>query len=97
MRVAVDSSVLVGLINPFDTWRQQALSLREALIAAHSELVYFDCVAAEAASAAVRRLHEKGRFADVPALLERLQTQAPRETLTWILPDTPRLYQACSS
>ena len=94
MRVVVDSSVLVGLINPFDTWHQQALVLREALIAANSELIYFDCVAAEAASAAVRRLHEKGRFADVPALLERLQTQAPRETLTWILPDTQRLYQA---
>jgi len=54
--------------------------------------LYFDCVAAEAVSAAARRLHEKGRSADVADLLDRLKTQVPIETITWILPDAPRLY-----
>jgi hypothetical protein len=32
MRVAVDSSLLVGLINPADRWRGQAVTLRNALL-----------------------------------------------------------------
>ncbi|MFQ6016157.1 MAG: hypothetical protein ACE5NP_12040 [Anaerolineae bacterium] len=87
MKVAVDSSVLVALVNPRDRWRDQALALRDALLATGAELLYFDCVATEALSAAVRRLHEKGRSADVEALLDRLNAQVPDETITWILPD----------
>ena len=94
MRVAVDASVLVGLINPHDLWRNRALDLRDALLTTGNELVYFDCVAAEAISAAARRLREKGRVADVEALLDRLSAQVPVETITWILPDVPRLYLA---
>jgi len=50
MKVAVDASVLVGLINPRDHRRLQAMELHDALIAAEAELVYFDCVIAEAIS-----------------------------------------------
>ena len=52
MRVAVDSSVLVALINPRDLWRQNAVALRAALLAREAELVHFDCVAAHVISAA---------------------------------------------
>jgi predicted nucleic acid-binding protein len=69
LRVAVDSSVLVGLINPRDLWRDRALALRDALLTAGAELLYFDCVVTESISAAVRRLHEKGRSAEVEPLL----------------------------
>ncbi len=86
--------MLVGLLNPRDLWRDRAFALRDKLLAAGNELIYFDCVAAEAISAAARRLHEKGRTADVKALLDRLNVQVPVETLTWILPDVPRLYPA---
>ncbi len=92
MKVAIDSSVLVALINPRDLWRDQALVLRDALLAASDELLYFDCVAAESVSAAARRLYEKGLSAEVEALLDRLNVEVPRNTLTWILPDAPRLY-----
>lgn len=92
MRVAVDSSVLVGLLNPRDLWRDQALALRDTLLGSGAELLYFDCVAAEAISVATRRLHEKGRLADVGPLLDRLESQVPNETITWILPDVPHLY-----
>ena len=92
MRVAVDSSVLVGLINPRDLWRGRALALRDALLATGADLLYFDCVVTESISAAARRLHEKGRLAEVEALLDRLNDQVPGDTITWILPDVPHLY-----
>jgi predicted nucleic acid-binding protein len=92
MQAVIDSSILVALLNPRDLWRVQALSLQDALLDAGVTPVYFDCVVAEAISAAVRRLHEKGRVAEVQALLDRLSAQVPRDMLTWILPDVPRIY-----
>ena len=92
MKITIDSSVLVGLINPHDLWRDRAIALRDGLLASGAELFYFDCVAAEAISAAARRLHEKGRSAEVESLLDRLDAQVPGDTITWILPDVPRLY-----
>ena len=92
MQVAIDSSVLVGLINPRDLWREEALTLREALLNSGAELLYFDCVVTESVSAAARRLHEKGRLTEIEALLDRLDAQVPNETITWILPDVPDLY-----
>jgi predicted nucleic acid-binding protein len=93
MRVAVDASVLVGLINPLDHRRLQAMKLRDALIAAEAELVYFDCVVAEAISTVARRLEEKTRHAEIKVVLDRLNAQIPTDSLTWILPDVPRLFR----
>lgn len=94
MEVVIDSSVLVGLLVPTDLWHAQAVALWEAIKAAGHVGLFLDCVAAEAISAAARRLREKGRVADVEALLDRLSAQVPVETITWILPDVPRLYLA---
>ena len=92
MEIAIDSSVLVALLDSRDIWRAQALALLDALLNAGATPVYFDCVAAEAISAATRRLHEKGRAAEVHALVDCLKVQVPLDTLTWILPDVPKLY-----
>ena len=92
MEIAIDSSVLVALLDSRDIWRAQALALLDALLNAGATPVYFDCVAAEAISAATRRLHEKGRAAEVRALVDCLKVQVPLDTLTWILPDVPKLY-----
>jgi predicted nucleic acid-binding protein len=56
------------------------------------ELSYLDCVVAEAISTAIRRLYEKGRLAEIEALFDRLNVQVPVDTITWVLPDVPRLY-----
>lgn len=90
--IVVDSSVLVALLDPHDIWRAQATALVAALLEADVKPVYFDCVATEAVSAAARRLCEKNRAAEVPALLDRLNAQVPLDALTWILPDVPDLY-----
>ncbi len=93
MRIAVDSSVLVALINPRDLWRDQAVALRQAMLDVEAELIYFDCVVTESVSAAARRLHEKNREGEVRALLTRVDTQVPYSNITWILPDVPDLYK----
>jgi predicted nucleic acid-binding protein len=92
MRIVVDASVLVALLNPHDLWRTQAVALMDALLSAELTPVYFDCVVAEAVSASARRLHEKMRASEVQDLMSSLDSQVPRDMLTWILPDVPRLY-----
>lgn len=97
MKIAVDSSALVGLINPTDHWRDQAVLLRQSLLDVGGELLYFDCVVAEAVSAAIRRLYEKRRQNAIDDLLQRLETFVPADMITWVLPDAPRLYPAIIS
>jgi len=92
MKVAVDSSVLVALLDPRDVWRDQSVAIDSALLDAGITPVYFDCVAAEAISAASQRLQEKDRATEVPALIDRLNDRVPHKNLTWILPDVPAFY-----
>lgn len=92
MEIAIDSSVLVGLLVPNDIWHTQAVALWEAIKAAGHTGYYFDCVAAESISTSVRRLYEKGYVADVETLFDRLDDHVPADAITWILPDVPRLY-----
>jgi len=93
MKVAVDTSVLVGLINPLDHRRPESMALHDALIAASVELVYFDCVAAEAISVVARRLEEKHRSEEVKATLDNLERQINETSICWILPEVPRLFK----
>lgn len=92
LQIAVDSSVLVALLNPQDLWRTQAIDLQAALLANGVELLYFDCVVTEAISTATRRLYEKGDRANVDDLLNRLMKQVPLDTITWIFPEVQRMY-----
>jgi predicted nucleic acid-binding protein len=92
LRVAVDASVLVALINPTDLWRSRAISLKQALLERQAELVYFDCVVIEAISAMTRRLQEKKRGEDTALLVGHLTEQVPVEEITWILPTVQRFY-----
>jgi predicted nucleic acid-binding protein len=92
MDVAIDASILVALLNPNDLWHNQAIDLRNALERTGATPVYFDCVAGEAVSTATRRLRDKKRVDEIIPLLNRLETQVAPETLTWILPYVPHLY-----
>jgi predicted nucleic acid-binding protein len=92
VEIAIDSSVLVGLLVTNDIWYARATELWTAIERDGHTGVVFDCVVAETVSVAVRRLREKGYVTDIPAFLSRLSTEIPREVLTWILPDVPRLY-----
>lgn len=92
MQVAIDSSLLVGLLVPNDLWHPRAVALQDALAASGHTVLYFDCVAAESASVAARRLHERGLGTEIGTLMARLEVHVPPASITWILPDVPRLY-----
>jgi len=91
--IAIDSSLLVGLIYPDDNWHSRSITLWNAIKTSRHLSVFFDCVAAEATSAAIRRLHEKKRPSfEIENLFNQLNTYVSPDSITWILPDVPRLY-----
>ena len=92
MLIGIDTSVIVGLLDARDHWHPAATSLKSTLIAVGLEPVYFDCVLAEAVSTLTRRLREKRRAEELSTLLDHLLNTFPEQTLTWILPDSQRLY-----
>jgi predicted nucleic acid-binding protein len=90
--VAIDTSVLIGLIDARDVWHHAALQLETALHVAQWTPVHFDCTMTEALSTLARRLREQRRVQELPELFTRLEATLPPAQLTWLLPDVPRLY-----
>jgi predicted nucleic acid-binding protein len=91
-RVGVDTSVLIGLLDPQDVWHGPAVALKQALQAYRAEVAVFDCVLAEAVSTMARRIHEQRRSADLDFLLTRIRDDYPTDDILWVLPDVPVLY-----
>ena len=58
-----------------------------------ARLVYFDCVVNEAVSVLARRAKERKHVDQFPDLLERLSSQVPQESITWISVAIRRLYR----
>jgi len=91
-KVGIDTSVLIGLLDPKDVWHDAATALKEALQGHQAEIAVFDCVLAEAISTMARRIHEQRRAADLKHLLSRILTDYPLDDILWVLPDVPALY-----
>ena len=90
--IAIDTSVLVGLLNPRDVWHQRAQILHNAILQANVTPTYFDCAVSEAIGTAIRRLQEKHLNHEMLPLFDFLHMLLPQRKLTWIFPDVPRLY-----
>ena len=93
-RALVDSNVLIAHVNTNDSLHKAALALVEMAAQAKIEVVYFDCVVAESLSVIARRLEEKKRMNEFGALADRLFEIAPEESLEWLFPEVPRLFDA---
>jgi len=93
IRIAIDTSVLVGLLDRKDVWHGQSVALKEVLKREGTEIAIFDCVLAEAISVMVRRIREQRRNANLNDLLRRLEDSCPTSDILWILPDVPVLYE----
>jgi len=91
-KVGIDTSVLIGLLDPKDVWHDAATALKEALQGHQAEIAVFDGVLAEAISTMARRIHEQRRAADLKHLLSRILTDYPLDDILWVLPDVPALY-----
>ena len=65
IQIGIDTSVLIGLLDPKDIWHQQEMALKQALIARDADIAVFDCVLAEAVSTMARRIHEQRRVDDL--------------------------------
>lgn len=81
---AIDTSVVVALIDAHDKWHAHAVTLRNALVAAGMKPVYFDCVINEAIGVIGRRAEEQRRSEQFERLLNGLLTLIPAQTITWI-------------
>jgi len=92
IQIGIDTSVLIGLLDPKDIWHQQAMALKQALIAHDADIAVFDCVLAEAVSTMARRIHEQHRDDDLDRLLGRIVSDYPADDVLWVLPDVPVLY-----
>lgn len=92
IRIGIDTSVLIGLLDPVDIWHQPAEALVRGLVEIDANMAVFDCVLAEAISTMARRIHEQRRQQDLELLLERIGRKFPVEELLWVLPDVPALF-----
>ena len=91
-RAAIDTNLVVTLVDSRDHWHPNAQALREALQGSAADLVYLDPVLNEAVSVLARRAHEQGRPSQFPDLLDALTHQVPPEAITWVSAETQRLY-----
>lgn len=91
IKVGIDTSVLIGLLDTKDIWHSPVTALKDALQAREVDVVLFDCVLAEAISTMARRIHEQRRTANLDQLITRITTDDLRQDILWILPDVPTL------
>jgi predicted nucleic acid-binding protein len=92
IKIGIDTSVLVGLLDPKDVWHKKATALKQSLKAHRADVAVFDCVLAEALSTMARRIYEQRRISDLDQLLTRMLTDYPKDDILWVLPDVPILY-----
>jgi len=90
--VGIDTSVLIGLLDPKDIWHEGATTLKDALQERKAKIAVFDCVLAEAISTMARRVHEQRRSVDLDDLLHRVLAGYARDDILWVLPDVPALF-----
>jgi len=81
IRVGIDTSVVVGMLDSGDIWHAPAARLHESLKVQEADVAIFDCVLAETISTLARRLHEKRRDADLDRLIEHLLSGFPTEDI----------------
>lgn len=92
IQIGIDTSVLIGLLDPKDVWHEPATALKQALVAHGADVAVFDCVLAEAISTMARRIHEQRRMVDLDRLVARILADYPTDDILWVLPDVPVLY-----
>jgi predicted nucleic acid-binding protein len=92
-QAALDTNVLVALVDSHYKWHARAIALRDALKAEEVDVVYFDPVINEAVSVLARRSEEQKRSEQFGDLLNTLMQQVSVQNVTWLSSETLRLYE----
>ena len=92
MKIAIDTSLLVGLLVPNDSWHEKSLSVWEIIRADSHEPIFFDCVALETISIVSRRLNEKGLSSEFKPFLLKMTHEVPKVLITWLFPEMQDWY-----
>src|SRR5262245_65069618 len=90
--VALDTNVIVTLVDDRDTWHTVAVAIRDALLKPQIQLIYFDCVFNETLGVIGRRTAEQKRTEQFNHLLDGLTALIPSPSLTWIASVATRLF-----
>jgi len=90
--VCIDTNVIVALADTQDKWHSRSVALRDALLAAQTPVVYFDCVMNEAISVLGRRAEEQNRSDQFSRLLVGLLAIVPASSITWIAASAQRQF-----
>lgn len=92
IRIAIDTSVIVGLLDKKDIWHEKAIEIYNFLKQQEARIIIFDCVLAETISTLCRRIHEKRRDDNISNLLDKFLTNFPTDVITWVNYDIPIFY-----
>ena len=69
MRIGLDTSVLLALIDEKDIWHDKAVAIKDALLRNNKVVIAVsDCVLTETISILARRIHEKRRSEELETL-----------------------------
>jgi predicted nucleic acid-binding protein len=82
--VALDTNIVVALVDDRDTWHGTAVTMRDALLEIHAQMVYFDCVFNETIGVIGRRTAEQKRPEQFNRLLDRLTALISPASITWV-------------
>lgn len=93
--VALDSNIVIGLLNADDTTHHKAKLIYNSLTTSNVQQVIFDIVVTEAISVIGRRLEEKKRVLEFEQFVNQLFVFAPKNDLEWLTPRIPMLYDDC--
>jgi predicted nucleic acid-binding protein len=92
IRIGIDTSLIVGLLDKKDIWHEKAAKLYNFLKQKKAKIIVFDCVLTEAISTVCRRIHEKRIDDDLSNLIDKFSENFPTKVITWLNYDIPVLY-----
>jgi predicted nucleic acid-binding protein len=92
--VALDTNILVAVVDATDTWHARAVDLSEQIANPRIDQVVFDLVYLEAVTVLARRASERTDTVGLPSLLAALESLIPFDEVTWLSTSVPRLASA---
>ena len=92
-KVILDTNYIIALIDDKDKRAIIAGQLSVKLKLREAKAIYLDCVLNEVISVLGKRFEERKRTTEFRSTLKRLIDLVPKDKITWVYPEVPRLYE----